>query len=711
MDEVDIEDLTIVQYLRLTQESQAPKKIEDMTIAEYLEYEKKVNENHISNTKSYLPTYFIKSTSTYDPIQEFAHYFGLNQPGAESDYDSKDMEEEVEYMIDDEVVMSEQEESNHGYTQNIQHLEEKDDVDKWLNTEITKHMSMQGVENMKDALISIIKSIRQEMKDDIMKRKFEALTASVSDEVSSIASNEVDKADDNTSNTAPYAKDNIMPQRVYEYLGLDKLRGTSTLENTTGTNEPLGTINILVKFRELEVPGRSFICITDREDEALPLGRVNGARFKAMIRKELEGNNESDFGASDYDNPDPAPELQNVSPSADTTVFFLTPDNSVPQDTQPSTNIQPTSEPSTPTNTHAEENTDDQAEFTNPFCTPAMDQKLPINSSSGNPSMPVQTRRHLATILKCYVRTHRGIDFDENLLLQLLQLEACQDPLAHMLHTVLFPISIWTRITLILNGPLKEEVYVAQPDRFVDPDHPDKFKPSKGKPNGSKQAPRAWYDELSNFLMSKGFTKGLQIHECPRGIFINQAKYALEILKKMEKCDTVGTPMATKPKLDADFSGKLVNQSDYHSKIRSLMYLTSSRPDIVQAVCYYARYQVRPTEKHLKEVKRIFRYLRRTNNMGLWFPKDSGFELTTFSDTDHVRCIDTRKSTSGGIQFLGDKLVSWMSKKQDCTAMSSVEAEYVALSASCAQVMWMRTQLKDYGFNYNKIPLYCNSQS
>ncbi|GJX00165.1 hypothetical protein Tco_0184078 [Tanacetum coccineum] len=229
MDGVDIDNLTIEQYLRLTQESQTPKKIEDMTIVEYLEYEKK----------------------------EFAHYFGPNQPGAESDCDSEDMEEEVEYMTEDEVVMSEQEESNHGYTQNIQHFEEKDDVDEWLNAEITKHMSMQGVENMKDALISIIKSIRQEMKDGIMKRQFEASTASVSNEVSSNASNEVVRAEDNTPNIAPCrlpkelspgsfllpfninnhnlyatttldAKDNIMPQKVYEYLGLDKLRDTST---------------------------------------------------------------------------------------------------------------------------------------------------------------------------------------------------------------------------------------------------------------------------------------------------------------------------------------------------------------------------------------------------------------------------------------------------------------------------------------------------
>nr|GEY61531.1 copia protein [Tanacetum cinerariifolium] len=172
---------------------------------------------------------------------------------------------------------------------------------------------------------------------------------------------------------------------------------------------------------------------------------------------------------------------------------------------------------------------------------------------------------------------------------------------------------------------------------------------------------------------------GLQIHQSPSGIFINRAKYTLEILHKhgMDKGQSIGTPMATKPKLDADLSGNLVDQTDYHSKIGSLMYLTSSRPDIVQAVCLCARYQSLPTEKHLKEVKRIFRYLRGTVNMGLWYPKDSSFELTAFSDADHAES----------------------------------EAEYVALSASCAQVMWIRIQLQDYGFNYNKIPLYCDSQS
>ncbi|GJZ92345.1 retrovirus-related pol polyprotein from transposon TNT 1-94 [Tanacetum coccineum] len=214
-----------------------------------------------------------------------------------------------------------------------------------------------------------------------------------------------------------------------------------------------------------------------------------------------------------------------------------------------------------------------------------------------------------------------GIDFEESFA-PVARLEAVRIFVAYAAHKS-FPIYQIDVKTAFLNGPLKEELQ----------EH------------------------------------GVQIHQSPRGIFINQAKYTLEILKKhgMEKGQTIGTPMATKPKLDTDLSGEPVDQTDYHSKIGSLMYMTSSRSDIVQAVA--------------------------------------------FSDVDHARCIDTRKSTSGGIQFLGDKLVSWMSKKQDCIAMSSAEAEYVALSASSAQVMWMRTQLKDYGFNYNKIPLYCDSQS
>nr|GFA37620.1 copia protein [Tanacetum cinerariifolium] len=153
-------------------------------------------------------------------------------------------------------------------------------------------------------------------------------------------------------------------------------------------------------------------------------------------------------------------------------------------------------------------------------------------------------------------------------------------------------------------------------------------------------------------------------------------------------------------------------QTKYRSKVGALMYLTASRPEIMHVTCYCARYRAQPTEKHLTAVKRIFRYLKDTIHMGLWYPKDTGFELNTFSDSDHAGCLDSRKSTYGGIQFIGgDKLVSWSSKKQDCTSMSSAEAEYVSLSACCAQVLWMRTQLTDYGFYFDKIPIYCNSKA
>ncbi|GJR90194.1 retrovirus-related pol polyprotein from transposon TNT 1-94 [Tanacetum coccineum] len=280
-------------------------------------------------------------------------------------------------------------------------------------------------------------------------------------------------------------------------------------------------------------------------------------------------------------------------------------------------------------------------------------------------------RNKARLIAKGYAQ-EESIDFEESFA-PAAHLEVGRIFVAYAAHKS-FPIYQMYVKMAFLNGPLKEEVYVAQPDGFVDPDHPKKVYSLKKALYGLKQALRACRFEMSLIGEMKLFL-GLQIHQSPCGIFINQSKYALEILKKhgMEKCDIVDTPMATKPKLDANLSGKLIDQTDYSSKIGSLMYLTSSRPDIVQA--------------------------------------DSGFELTAFSDADHARCIDTRKITSGGIQFLGDKLVSWMSKKQDCTVLSSAEAEYVALSVSCGQVMWMRIQLKDYGFNYNKILLYCDSQS
>ncbi|GJR02042.1 retrovirus-related pol polyprotein from transposon TNT 1-94 [Tanacetum coccineum] len=399
-------------------------------------------------------------------------------------------------------------------------------------------------------------------------------------------------------------------------------------------------------------------------------------------------------------------------------------DNLQQQDTQTTLNVQPTLEPIIPpTNVNVEENNTDQAvdaqfeayEFINPLCTPVQEvakssscnidtsnmntfyqrqhseyhwtKDHPLEQVRGNPSKPNKKDedntiiRNKARLVAKGYRQEEGNDFEESFT-PVACLEAVWIYIAYDAHKSFLIYQMDVKTTF-LNGPLKEE-----------------------------QAPRAWYDELLTILISKGFTKGLQIHQSLRGIFINQSKYALEICKifGMNKCDSIGTPMATKPKLDADLSGTPVDQTRYRSMIGSLMYLTSSKHDLVQALCHYAHYQARPTEKHLKEVKRIFRYLKNTINMGLCYLKDSGFELTAFSDAGHAGCLDTRKSTSKGIQFLDDKLVSWMSKKQDCTAMSIAEAEYVALSASCAQVLWMRTQLKDYGFDYNRIPLYCDSQ-
>nr|GEW71340.1 uncharacterized mitochondrial protein AtMg00810-like [Tanacetum cinerariifolium] len=149
-----------------------------------------------------------------------------------------------------------------------------------------------------------------------------------------------------------------------------------------------------------------------------------------------------------------------------------------------------------------------------------------------------------------------------------------------------------------------------------------------------------------------------EISQSPRGIFINQLKYALESLKKyhFESCDPVDTPMAEKSKLDEDKEGKVVDPSHYRGMIGTLLYLTTSRPDLQFSICMCARYQARPIKKHLHAVKRIFRYLRGTVNRGLWYPKDSSITLTAFADADHAGCQDTRRSTSDSMQFLGDRL-------------------------------------------------------
>nr|GEY97640.1 retrovirus-related Pol polyprotein from transposon TNT 1-94 [Tanacetum cinerariifolium] len=353
-------------------------------------------------------------------------------------------------------------------------------------------------------------------------------------------------------------------------------------------------------------------------------------------------------------------------------------------------------------------------DFINIFCTPVQDRG---ETSSQNTVIRNKSR----LVAKGYAQKE-GVDFEESFA-PVARLEAVWLFIANAAHKS-FTVYLIDVKTTFIYGPLKEEVYVNQPDGFVDPYNPDKVYRLKKALYGLKQAPRAWYDELSNFLVSKGFSKGsinptlfitkhrrdillmqiyvddiifgsmnlkhskqfetlmhnkfemsmmgelkfflgIQIHQSPRSIFINQAKYAQEILIKH----------------DANLSGTPADQTKYRSMVGALVYLTASRPDIVHATCYCARYQAKPTEKHLTAIKRIFRYLKDTIHMGLWYPKNTGFELTTFSYSDHAGCLDSRKSTSGGIQFLGGDN---------------------SMDENSAHRLW---------FHFDKIPVYCDSKA
>ena len=197
--------------------------------------------------------------------------------------------------------------------------------------------------------------------------------------------------------------------------------------------------------------------------------------------------------------------------------------------------------------------------------------------------------------------------------------------------------------------------------------------------------------ELTYFL-------GLQIKQFDKGMFISQGKYVKDMLKKFEltSCSAMKTPMAPPLTLDEDSKGKSVNVTSYRGMIGSLLYLTASRPDIMYSTCLCVRYRADPKESHLTAVNRIFRYLKGTPNLGLWYPKDSGFDLIAYSHSDFAGCKLDRKSTTGGCQLLGGKLISRTSKKHNSVSTLIAEAEYVAVGSCCAQVLWMRNQLLDY---------------
>nr|GEX77999.1 hypothetical protein [Tanacetum cinerariifolium] len=237
---------------------------------------------------------------------------------------------------------------------------------------------------------------------------------------------------------------------------------------------------------------------------------------------------------------------------------------------------------------------------------------------------------------------------------------------------------------------IKEEVYVCQPPGFEDPDFPDRvYKVEKHSMDYIKLLE---LEELTIFM-------GLQVKQNKDGIFISQDKYVAKILKKFgfTKVKTASIPMETQKPLLKDEDGEEVDVHMYRSMISSLIYLTSSRPDNMFVVSACARYQVNPKVSHLHVVKRTFRYLKGQPKLGLWYLKDSPFDLVAYTDSDYVGASLDMKSTTGSCQFLKCRLISWQCKKQTMVSNSITEAKYVAASSCCGQVLWIQNQLLDYG--------------
>lgn len=378
--------------------------------------------------------------------------------------------------------------------------------------------------------------------------------------------------------------------------------------------------------------------------------------------------------------------------------------------------------------------------------------------------------RNKARLVAQGYNQEEGIDYEETFA-PVARLESIRMLLAFASHKefILYQMDVKSAF---LNGYIVEEVYVEQPPGFQDHKYPDYVFKLKKALYGLKQAPRAWYDRLSKFLLQNGFsigkvdttlftkTKGvdliivqiyvddiifgstnvslceefskcmhsefemsmmgelnyflgLQIKQTKEGIFINQAKYVKDLLKKFdfEGMKPLSTPMSSSIKIDKDENGKAVDITKYRGMIGSLLYLTASRPDIMYSVCLCARYQSNPKESHLNAVKRIFRYLSGTKNLGLWYPKGTHIDLFSYTDADWAGCTIDRKSTSGTCHFLGFALVSWFSKKQNSVALSTAEAEYISAASCCAQVLWMKQTLLDLGLSYDHVPIMCDNTS
>ncbi|GJV77249.1 retrovirus-related pol polyprotein from transposon TNT 1-94 [Tanacetum coccineum] len=207
------------------------------------------------------------------------------------------------------------------------------------------------------------------------------------------------------------------------------------------------------------------------------------------------------------------------------------------------------------------------------------------------------------------------------------------------------------------------------------------------------------HDEFEMSMMGElNFFLGLQIKQMEDGIFFNQSKYIKEMLKKfgLEESKPMKTHMSSDTKLTKDEEYESVDSTKYRGMIGSLLYLTASRPDIMFSVCLCARFQEDPKTSHLEAVKRIFRYIKVTTHLGLWYPKGTDIETIVYADSDHAGDYVDRKSTSGICTFVGCCLTSWFSKKQTALAISTTKAEYVSAGKACQQALWMKQALIDY---------------
>ncbi|GJR71625.1 retrovirus-related pol polyprotein from transposon TNT 1-94 [Tanacetum coccineum] len=377
--------------------------------------------------------------------------------------------------------------------------------------------------------------------------------------------------------------------------------------------------------------------------------------------------------------------------------------------------------------------------------------------------------RNKARLVAQGYNQQEGIDYDETYA-PVARLESIRILLAYAcaLDFKLFQMDVKSAF---LNGFINEEVYVAQPPGFIDFEKPNHVYKLKKALYGLKQAPKAWYDRLKAFLIKHEykmgmvdntlFTKkkssnliivqiyvddiifgstcqdmcddfakimhdefemsmmgelnfflGLQIKQMEDGIFFNQSKYIKEMLKKfgLEDSKPMKTPMSSDTKLTKDEECESVDSTKYRGMIGSLLYLTASRPDIMFSVCLCARFQEAPKTSHLEAVKRIFRYIKGTTHLGLWYPKGTGIETVVYADSDHAGDYVDRKSTSGICTFVGCCLTSWFSKKQTALAISTTEAEYVSAGKACQQALWMKQALIDYDVRLDDVPIMCDNK-